>query len=151
MEVNMKKLLFFLTVLSLFVLVVGCSKEVSNNKESSIYKNNKLGFSLTFPESWKDKYRIEESEIGIMVYFKPTEKAEDGDGKLFGIIKKSDDLDEDYFNTIGKQRYFEAKGITYVIGGPTDVNFPEDHSEFNVFLKMTDECVDVLKTLKVID
>lgn len=147
----MKKLLWGLLAILLLGLISGCSKKVNISKEELIYKNNKLGFSLVFPESWKDKYRIEENEMGITVYFKPKEKVEDGYGELFSIIKKSDDLDEKSFDTIGEHRYFEAKGNTYIIGGPTDLSFPEEHSGFKTFLKMNGERIDVLKTLEIID
>jgi tetratricopeptide (TPR) repeat protein len=114
-----------------------------------IYKNDKLGFSIKFPESWKGKYTIKESDDGIRVYFKPSKKALDGLGFLFGVIKKSDNLDESHFDTVSRKiRYFKAKGITYVVGGPTDVNFSENHPEFNVFINMSREAAQVVETLK---
>lgn len=149
----MKRLLLYcLTTLLLLILVVGCSKKANISNEPNAFKSDKLGFSLTFPESWKDKYRIEENDMGITVYFKPQEKVEDGQGRLFTLInKKSPNLHEDTLDTISDQRYFDAKGVTYVIGGPTDINFPEDHPEFNTFLKMGGERKEVLSTLKIID
>ena len=59
-------------------LIVKATKDVSNTPivtSGNIYKNEKLGFSITFPDSWKGKYTIEEKDNGIWVYFKP--KVED--------------------------------------------------------------------------
>ncbi|GCD11581.1 MULTISPECIES: hypothetical protein [Clostridium] len=149
----MKKILLYcLTILSLLVLLVGCSKKVNDSNKPEMFKSDKLGFSIVFPKTWKDKYRVEENDMGITVYFKPKEKAEGGYGKLFAFINKnSANFYEDSLDTICDQRYFEAKGATYVIGGPTDLNFPEEHPEFNTFLKMKGELKEVLKTLKIID
>ncbi|MBU3144083.1 hypothetical protein [Clostridium sp. CF012] len=147
-----KTLLCCLTILSLLVLLVGCSNKVNDSNKPEMFKSDKLGFSVVFPETWKDKYKIEENDMGITVYFKPKEKAEGGYGKLFTFINKnSANLYEDSLDAVCDQRYFEAKGATYVIGGPTDVNFPENHPEFNTFLKMKGELKEVLKTLKIID
>ena len=143
-----KKLLSLcsLTILALLVLTVGCSKQ------SNLFKSNKLGFSLAFPDSWKDKYRIEENDMGITVYFETVEKTKDGSGMLFTFINKaSDNLNEDHFDTIGDIRYFKVKDVTYVIGGPMDVSFPWDHAEFKTFLKMNEERKEVINTLEILE
>jgi hypothetical protein len=124
------------------------STELGNNylKQG---KYDKLGFSINFPDSWKGKYTVNESNEGIRVYFKPSSENTVGSGFLFGVLKKSDNLDESTFDTVSsKVRYFTAKGITYVVGGPTDVNFDENDPEFNVFLKMSKESAKVVETLK---
>lgn len=114
-----------------------------------LYKNDKLGFSINFPESWQGKYTIKEIDGGIGVYFKPNKDENKGYGLLFAIIKKGPDLDENHFDTVSKNiRYFNAKGITYVVGGPTDFNFDEKHPEVNVFMKMSREAGTVAETIK---
>lgn len=113
------------------------------------FKSSKLGFLLVFPKSWKYKYRVEESDMGITVYFKPKKKVEDICGEFFSIINtESLDLNENFYDTIGDKKYFEAKNIKYFIGGPTDFAFPEEHPESNMFRKMKLEVEDVLKTLE---
>lgn len=133
-------------------LVVAQKKDVNNTPtvtSAELYKNDKLGFSINFPSSWKGKYTINESDAGIRVYFKPSGNNSVGSGFLFGILKKSNNLDENTFDTVSsKIRYFTAKGITYVVGGPTDVNFDENDPEFNVFHKMSKESATVVETLK---
>ncbi len=114
------------------------------------FKSDKLGFSFIIPESWKNKYRIEENDTSVSLYFKPSSKSEsDGQGLFFTIIKKTEDLNENIYDTIGTTRYIQAKGITYLIGGPTDVNFSDSNPEFKIFQNMKKDILDILKTLKV--
>lgn len=124
--------------------------QVQAKPQTFVSKN--LGFTITFPASWTDKYSIVEENNGVRVYFKPKNKAPNGAGLLFKIVKKGPDVDESYLDSIpGSQRYFTAKNTTYVIGGPTDVNFPGDHPEFKTFLKMSRDSSTPLKTLKAIN
>lgn len=167
----MKKIFFkSCIILSLIFLISGCSEKkttpentVSNAQTATTitntnqqisqgieYKNDKLGFSLTFPESWRGKYMVEENDMGIRVYFEPKEKVkEEGVGFLFGIINKSSkDLHEDTFDTVCNKRYFETKDATYVIGGPTDIGFPDNNKEYTTYKKLRLEIPDIIKTLK---
>ncbi len=59
----MKKLLIFFVV----VLFTGCAAQPDAG--DILYTNEALGFSLTFPESWKDHYRIVDLAYGIAVNF----------------------------------------------------------------------------------
>jgi hypothetical protein len=150
MEENMKKIALYLVILCLF-LNAGCTIKARVGSNGEVYKNDKLGFTITFPDSWKGMYRVEESDEGITVFFLPKQEAEYGDGSLFCIIKQESNSDaEEFLDNIGEQRYFKAKGINYIIGGPTDVDFPPEHPEFNTFMKMSEEKDEVLKTLKPI-
>lgn len=175
----MKKLLLSsLIALSMCAVLVGCSSPKtemegasstpSSNSSSTVsnstktvkpknqvtdqtekFKSDKFGLSMEFPSSWKGKHRVEESESGIDVYFKPKQKADyEDDGWLFSIIKKTDDLDEGMYDSVGLIKYYKKNGITYFIGGPTDVRFSDAHPEFQTFLKMVPEVPEVLKTLK---
>lgn len=113
------------------------------------YKSKKFGFSITFPEGWRGKYRVEEKDNCVAVYFQPKEKVGEGVGLLFSIIKKTNDLDEGMYDSIyGCDKYYKINGETYFLGGPTDVNFPETHPEFKTFLAIKKEIPQVMKTLK---
>jgi len=73
------------------------------------------------------------------------------EGFLFAILKKGPDLDESMFDTITKEkRYFDAKGVTYVIGGSTDFPIDTEGPNFQSYLKMSKERAAVVKTLKAI-
>lgn len=117
--------------------------------KDKVYKNEKLGFSFTIKESWSGKYSIKEKEDGVYVYFKPTKAVQDGQGLFFCIVKKTSDDIEDHLDTVGNPRTFTAKGITYIVGGPTDVHFPPENEEFQQFVAMTKDIGDIVKTIKV--
>lgn len=159
----MKKLLISILIIMSLISIIGCSrKEISNQNEakdpkteaeviieSDEFKSRNLGFSLVFPESWKNKYKIVEDDTSITVYFKPKEKVEDGMGMFFTIIKKTDDLDENMYDSIyGCEKYYEINGVTYFLGGTTDLGFYENHPEINTFLNMKSEVSEIIKTLK---
>ncbi|WP_027634466.1 hypothetical protein [Clostridium hydrogeniformans] len=116
------------------------------------YVSKALGFSITFPASWVNHYRVEESKDGIMVFFKPKDKplTYKGEGWLFLITKKTEDNEEEHYDGVGSPKTFEAKGITYLTGGPTDFPFLEDHPELNKFREMMSERSKVISTIKVL-
>ncbi|MNP10186.1 hypothetical protein D3C76_1023260 [compost metagenome] len=119
--------------------------------EPQVYTNNSFGFSLTFPVSWKDKYTVKEADNGIYVFMKLQNSQYTGEGYLFAILKKGADLNEDHFDRVGTDnRYFESKGITYVIGGPTDLPIDTEGPNFQSYIKMSKERPSVIKTLKAI-
>lgn len=116
---------------------------------SQKYVSNNLGFSITFPASWKNKYSVIEDNNGLAVYFKPVSHPVAGAGLLFRIVKKTPNLDEGMLDTInGAKRYFTAKGTTFVIGGPTDVNFPENNPEFGTYRQLSSESASVINTIE---
>lgn len=130
-------------------LIVKATKDVSNTPivtSGNIYKNEKLGFSITFPDSWKGKYTIEEKDNGIWVYFKPKVEAQ-YKTVLFEVRKNNTDLADQLDTVSYKMRYFKAKGITYIIGGPTDT-LDSDHPELQTYLQMNKEKGKVVETLK---
>lgn len=125
------------------------SKDIKQpTTKQTVYKSSKLGFSLTFPASWQDKYRVVENGDSLSVYFKPNHNVKGTVGLFFTIIKKTPELNESRYDTIGNTRYFKVGETTYFIGGPTDVNFPENDPEIDTYLKMNRERSTVLSTLK---
>ncbi len=123
----------------------------TENAEPQVYTNNNFGFSLTFPSSWKDKYTVTEDGNGIYVAVKSPNSDNIYYGLLFAILKKGSGLNEDYFDTIPNgKRYFEAKGISYVIGSTTGIPIPEDDPSYELWRKMYRESGAVTKTLKAL-
>jgi hypothetical protein len=111
------------------------------------YQNHSLGIGFSIPKSWEGKYRIEATDESITVYFLPKEKAGyDNAGMLFTIVKRSKDVYESMLDGLGK-RYIKAKNVIYVVGGPTDVNFPDNHKEFKDFLEVHRKVLDVVATI----
>lgn len=116
------------------------------------YIYNDLGFSITFPASWKGKYVLKKNENGLNVYFYSANHPEQaGSGRLFTIVNKASDVDESMLDTIsGSQRYFTVKGITYVIGGPTDVGFPLDNPDYGLYMQLSNNRASVINSIKAI-
>lgn len=113
-----------------------------------MYSNEKLGISFTFLDSWDGKYTIKESEDGITVYFKSSDDTLLNNALLFCILAKSN-TNSKYTDIIGQPRSFSAKGINYIVGGPTG-GFDPSYKEYTEFLKMHDEVKDIVKTIKVV-
>lgn len=113
------------------------------------YNNSNLGFTISFPINWRNKYRIDELDWGIIVYFKSTQKPIEVGGEFFIIINtESEDFAEDEFSTFDNIKYFNACGNKYFIGGTKDVPLTEDHPEFEVFIKMRKDMPKILETIK---
>jgi len=125
---------------------------VPKKYEDINYENKQLGFSLTIPGNWTGKYTIKETADGIGVYFKPVnpDSTTEGYGLLFGILKESA-ADAGILDIFGESRTFKAKGIKYIIYFPTDVNFDENHQEFQDFMNFKTQVDDVVKTIEVMN
>ena len=126
------------------------SNTAPTNPDDKVYTSN-LGFSLTFPASWKNLYTIIEDDHSFSVYFKQIAEGNYGQGLLFTFQKKTDDFDEGTLDTIGNKRYFVAKDVLYIIGGATDVNFSPDSTDFTLFQSMHDESANVINTIKILN
>lgn len=122
------------------------------SNKSEQYASKNLGFTIDFPESWKGHYNVVEGKDYLRVSFKPSKEplTYEGEGVLFMILKKTPDLKEDGYDTIGSSKYFEAKGATYLIGGPLDFPMKENHPEVKEYKEMMKERPNVLKTIKAI-
>lgn len=117
------------------------------------YVSKTLGFSLTFPASWQGKYNVVENNNELIVYFKPVNHPVGaGVGRLFEIVKKTPDVNEAVLDTIsGAKRDFATKGVTFVIGGPTDVAFPPDNPEYSTYKQLSSERSSVINTIESIN
>ncbi len=119
--------------------------------EPQVYTNNNLGFSITFPASWKDKYTVKEADNGIYVAVMSPNSTNVSYGLLFAVLKKGPGLYEETFDTIpGGKRNFEAKGVPYVIGSTSGVPIPEDDPSYELWYKMYRESGAVPNTLKAL-
>lgn len=122
----------------------------STPSSSELYKNTNLRLSITFPASWNGKYSVKETTQGIFVYFKPKQKVSDGQGLFFCILKKTKDLNESMFDSINGKREINVNGTSYLLGGPTDISFPDNNAEFSTFRKLKEQIPDVINSIKSI-
>ncbi|MGL6184189.1 MAG: hypothetical protein ACRC1T_02210 [Clostridium chrysemydis] len=129
-------------------------KETKNNQNTSnktgniVYKNNELGIQMTLPRSWEGNYRITSNPNGFSVFVKCNQKYEN-EGYLFSVKKESDISDLSTYDGIGK-RYVTAKGVKYVIGGPTGLVMGEDNPKFKLYIKMVRDSYNISHTINPI-
>lgn len=123
--------------------------DLENRLKKLQFKSSKLGFSISFPISWEDKYRTVEKDWGLIVYFKPSKVPIECGGEFFLIINTEDkSFYKDEHDTVSTNSFFEANGTKYFVGGPTDFPISEKHPEVELFLKMKSDIPDILETIK---
>ena len=161
----MKKIVLIMIFVMLFS--VGCSSgtdqpdtsnadvsedsEETKSEETEIQKKEDTGiqvegkyFTLTLPESWKDKYYENEIENEYGYYMEFIEKTSSDTqygGWLFSIaIPDEATFDEPSYNYIG-QINIDGKEKTMIVVWPTDVQFSEETAEAYQLLAETSEDV----------
>lgn len=125
----------------------------NNNKQentTSLNYKSKLGFSITFPSDWKNRYKIKEDDKSMYVYFKSTDpNTPDNLGLLFFLKKNYTQEDENFSDSVlpNGKRHITVGNTTYLVGGPTDVNLNEDNKDFQIFLSIKKECEQAINTI----
>lgn len=122
-------------------------KEITalENNLSLQYKSSNLGFSLSFPESWRGKYAVREFDDSMAVYFKPEAAISDDKGRLFTVVKNPTEEAAGFYDDV---KYIDLNGMKYLIGGPTDVTYTKEDPEYSTFARMRKEIQEVIKTIK---
>lgn len=123
-------------------------KQATSDTVSEVYKSANLGLSLVFPTNWIGKYTVKETTQGIYVYFKPKKYIADGVGLYFCILKKTKDFDGSHYDSINGKREVTVNDASYFLGGPTDIGFPDDNSEYNDFKKLQSQIPDIINSIK---
>lgn len=120
-------------------------------EETSLNYKSKLGFSLTFPTNWKNRYTVKEDANSMYVYFKSSDPNTPKNlGLLFFIKKNYTQDDENMSDSVlpNGRRHITVGNTTYLVGGPTDVNLNEDNKDFQIFLSIKKELELVINTIK---
>ena len=124
------------------------------NENGTVYVNNNLGFSIAFPESWEDKYYIDEKDDGIKVAFN-TEVGRSRNIYFFYLGIYEGKWEENDSIGIVEKKVGEKNGIIYFIRFPTQAAFemrdPEEKAEAEVFIEMNKETEDIINSFKLID
>ncbi len=152
------------------VLLAGCAEKESvtptnpaksgNNVEiekvlkEDKYVSEKLGFEITFPASWKDKYIVLEKDRFVEVEHITKPGAENtGNERIFTIVK--DDTKENYEKAKEEVEIaMPYKLITqdgnsyYSYYLRTDVAYVDEENETE-FKNMTDDVDNIMKTFKI--
>ena len=139
----------------------GISDSVSSGTDDSkaplIYKNKKLGFQITFPQTWVGKYITEETDTGTIVFYQPKSKNLEK-AKLFQISTWGSEKEwNEWWNNGGKDQPVPFRKLAIVNGnvlvkeGPTEAIYQgdngakEDSQEYD---KMMLDVRNILSTFK---
>ena len=98
-----------------------------------VYKNETLGFSIYFPEEWKDKYIIEESDNHISVFAKQIYDTGQG-GFLFTINRAIGEMitqKDMNMEPVPAKIIMQGNGYTYFYRLPTDINYPVNDEDLS--------------------
>lgn len=134
-------------------LSAGCKPNIdSKTTDGIIYKNDALGFSLVFPQDWKDKYIIKESAEGISIFNKQIYENY-GAGRLLTIERAVGELitPEDMQQApFGKQIILQGNGYTYVAIEPSDVQYPPDDKELSgEYQAMSEQLPEIFHSISI--
>jgi hypothetical protein len=113
----------------------------------SIYTSETLGITFTVPDTWVGKYRVEEGDGYLTVFFNPAEPIDQnvGDGELFCIVKKTPDIDTSMYDN---SQEFEVNGVAYIWGQPTDVRYSEGQPEYDTYVQMLQDFSAVYQSIR---
>lgn len=116
----------------------------------NIYSSSALGIAFAVPDSWVGKYRVEEGDGYLTVYFKPKESIDPnvGDGELFCIVKKTPDIDTSMYDN---PQEFEINGAKYIWGQPTDVRYSQGQPEYDTYVKMQQDFASIYQSIQAAD
>lgn len=115
-------------------------------KQTLLYKNEKLGFSIMLFDGWKDKYTVTESPTSVSFNFKPAttlKNKPNGYGRIFTI-----EMNADKNMIVDNSTWVKANGKDYLIGMPTDVTYEPDDPDFETFKKMSIQVEKIKPTFK---
>ena len=114
------------------------------------YTNHALGFSLKLPTNWEGKYTVEDT--GPMIAFQQSATNKKyGGGTLFYIERVSGQKTQEQISTPGNRKVvMYANGYTYVLGTPTDVQYPIWIDRDEEDITIADEYEDMFKDIEKI-
>ena len=106
-----------------------------------------LGIAFTVPEDWAGKYRVEERNGYLSVYFVPSVPFDDsfGDGFIFTITKQTSE-DDEYF--LDNSRKLDINGVPYICGTSTDVSYSPEQPEYEIYEEMFQDYSDIMETIR---
>jgi hypothetical protein len=118
--------------------------------ESTIYKNEKYSFELTFPEDWKDNVRVEELESGVRFVF-PSQEDYLQDLFRIDVQKISDRLKVLYEGGPDPSTDIAVSGeFVYRFSTPLDLNLTSEE-DFQKYDKLRVLIPNILKSFAFID
>lgn len=150
--------LLVVTLLVAFTFCVSCkpdSQDVSQETpDGTVYENRVLGFSVRFPEDWKGRYVVKESEGSVSFFSKRVHDAYPNFGRLFTIERMIGELvtEEDMEQApVPGKIVARGNGYTYLVRFPSDVQYlPGDEQLSRDYLGMYEQVSEVCGTLSLL-
>lgn len=118
-------------------LIMG-SNLVKQENNTSIYENEDLGISLTFPSKWEGKFGIEEMEDSINVYYLAKGKQSHNTTLLFVVSDLTSIFDGKDLSSIfngSDFNFIKAEG-EYIFKGPTEIQLIRNSKEHIEYLEL---------------
>ncbi len=126
-------------------------------RSSPLYINSSLGFTIQFPDSWKDKFILKENENSITVHnkmvYEDVTYGGAGGGQLFslermvGELITQKDMDQEPVRT---EIILQGNGYTYFVRYPSDVQYPPVDEELSKdYLAMFNQIPEVISGISL--
>ncbi|MCL2167004.1 MAG: copper amine oxidase N-terminal domain-containing protein, partial [Clostridiales bacterium] len=144
-------LLMAMALIIVLLLSAGALCAQPTDEGDIVYTNDRLGFSLTLPASWADRYIAWENPDAVSFLHAQSNKALGGPyGELFTIIRFDGVLTPEQILEGSGMRLLAAQTEqhTYVLSGPSGVAYT-DESEAG-YLEMRKDIETILATVKAI-
>lgn len=138
----------FISISLIILILLLLSYKVYSNIPSIPYKSKTLNLTIKFPKNWTNKYVVEESKDSLSVYFKP-QKSDNLKGLLFIIANaNTESINSSEYDSINSKKYINIKNNKYFIGGPTDIGFSDNNSEYSTYNSMKDQVPKIINSIK---
>lgn len=111
------------------------------------YENKEIGLSMSFPGSWRGKYKIiNHGKDGITIMMKLNQTTGAGEGRLISIES------ETTYGMLDSVKIIQSKnGVKYYVGTPTDFPISGDNSQYDEFKRMARESYNIVQGTKAIN
>lgn len=142
-------------VIIVSIICVSVLVAVNRQDDNILYKNIKMNIQFEIPNSWYDKYVVDESTIDdgyITVKHRRIAEKHDGMGTLFTMMKLPDSEIDEYMNMIGNMTViWRNQDYGYLIGRPTDVQVPIFAGNDEEDIKLAEEYQKMYKEISYIE
>lgn len=103
--------------------------------------------TITLPETWKDRYMIQEEENGFSIIQKASYEVDENYGYLFGFYRDNEFVNYGAGETL---LAYTPEGVFYYLMQPTDVSFYyEDEDISQDYGDMSEDMLDIVDSIQI--